>query len=119
MSQKVSLRLNVKLPSAGLNGQLQRADESVIDNVHEKANPPTPKPDSRQTSPTSSRRSHSARSAKQVSPAVRRRENCIKESKQRCHFFVCRHHPVCMLNIYIYIYIAVFLKCKSSILKQL
>jgi len=70
MSQKVSLRLNVKLPSAGLNGQLQRADESVIDNVHEKANPPTPKPDSRQTSPTSSRRSHSARSAKQVSPAA-------------------------------------------------
>lgn len=70
MSQKVSLRLNVKLPSAGLNGQLQRADESIIDNVHEKASPPPSKPDSRQTSPTSSLRSHSARSPKQVSPAA-------------------------------------------------
>jgi len=70
MSQKVSLRLNVKLPSAGLNGQLQRADESIIDNVHEKASPPPSKPDSRQTSPASSLRSHSARSPKQVSPAA-------------------------------------------------
>ena len=106
MSQKVSLRLNVKLPSAGLNGQLQRADESVIDNVLEKASPPPSTPDSRQISPTSSRRSHSARSTKQVSPAVRRREICIKVNND-CF--------VLSASTCLYVeYISVFLKCKLS-----
>ena len=55
MSQKVSLRLNVKLPSAGLNGQLQRADERAIDRVHEKVTPRDANLDSGRSTPVSDR----------------------------------------------------------------
>ena len=55
MSQKVSLRLNVKLPSAGLNGQLQRADESAIDSI-QKVTPTNARHDPGQSSPVSGRK---------------------------------------------------------------